>query len=134
MRARLFLTDRPGGGAAEHAAPAVAQSAFHVSCRRRAANDRLDGAVVSQLQELSLATEQGFITPGLAPLRAAPLLRKLSVQMLDGAPALTAADGRARAGAALPELRELQLQRIGHGFVAALAAAPWLGRLESLEL
>jgi hypothetical protein len=90
----------------------------------------------SQLQELSLTTEEGFGSPGLAPLRAAPLLRKLSITHFGcGGPlALTAADGRALAAAALPELRELQLYGAGPGLVAALAAAPWLVRLDSLDV
>jgi hypothetical protein len=89
----------------------------------------------SQLQELNLSTDQGFGSRGLAPLRSAPLLRKLSIQIYSGGPpALTASDGRALAAAALPVLRELQLLGVGPGLVAALAAAPWLGRLESLDV
>jgi hypothetical protein len=88
----------------------------------------------SQLQELSVTTDQGFGDPGLAPLRAAPLLRKLAVKKLYGGRTLTAADGRALAAAALPELRELQLYKIEPGFVEALAAAPWLAQLESLQV
>jgi hypothetical protein len=87
----------------------------------------------SQLQELSL-TGPGFGGPGLAPLRAAPLLRKLYFGTSYRAPALTAADGRALAVAALPELRELQLYNLGPGLVAALAAAPWLCQLTRLDL
>jgi hypothetical protein len=88
----------------------------------------------SQLQELSLTTDEGFGGAGLAPLRAAPLLRKLHIEIttLGGTPALTAADGRALAAAALPQLRELQLYKIEPGFVAALATAPWLAGLELL--
>jgi hypothetical protein len=89
---------------------------------------------LSQLQELSLSADQGFGSPGLAPLRAAPLLRKLSIQQFFGAPALTAANGRALAAATLPELRELRLASVEPGLVAALAAAPWLGHLESLTM
>jgi hypothetical protein len=85
----------------------------------------------SQLQELSLTTGRGFGSPGLAPLRAAGLLRKLSITMHGD---LTAADGRALAAAALPELRELQLLTAEPGLVAALAAAPWLSRLEMLDV
>jgi hypothetical protein len=81
-------------------------------------------------------TQHGFGSPVLAPLRAAPLLRKLSIviKKLGGAPAVTAADGHALAAAALPELHELRLDSIGPGLVAALAAAPWLRQIESLEL
>jgi hypothetical protein len=86
----------------------------------------------SQLRELSLATDQGFGSPGLAPLRAAPLLRQLHIDKLHRT--LTDTDGRALAAAALPELRELRLHGVGPGVVAALAAAPWLGRLEWLEI
>jgi hypothetical protein len=89
---------------------------------------------LSQLQELSLSTAQGFGSPGLGPLRAAPLLQKLSILTFGNAPALAADDGRALAAAALLELRELHLYNVGPGFVAALAAAPWLGRLEWLML
>jgi hypothetical protein len=86
-----------------------------------------------QLQDLSLSTDQGFGGPGLAPLRAAPLLRKLCIRKF-GSPALTADDGRALAAAALPALRELQIHNIESGFVAALAAAAWLGQIESLAI
>jgi hypothetical protein len=90
----------------------------------------------SQLRELTLTTDQGFGSRGLAPLRAAPRLRKLAVEIetLSGEPAFNAAEGRALAAAALPELRELQLYNVGPGLVAALAAAPWLSQLERLEL
>jgi hypothetical protein len=88
----------------------------------------------SQLQELSLTTDQGFGGLGLAPLRAAPLLRKLNIQTANGAPALTADDGCTLAAAALPELRDLQLWNVGPGLVSALAAAPWMLRLEWLSL
>jgi hypothetical protein len=88
----------------------------------------------SQLQELSIEADQGFGRPGLAPLPAAPLLRKLVVDNSGRAPALSAGDGRALAAAALPELRELELYNIRPGLVAALAAAPWLGRLSSLKM
>jgi hypothetical protein len=90
----------------------------------------------SQLQELNLSTDQGFGSRGLAPLRSAPLLRKLSIQhyACGGPLALTASDGRALAAAALPVLRELRIHGAGPGFVAALAAAPWLGELESLDV
>jgi hypothetical protein len=84
----------------------------------------------SQLHELSLTTDQGFGSRGLAPLRAAPLLQKLSL----GRRALTAAAGRALAAAALPALRELKLHSVRPGLVEALAAAPWLGQLESLDI
>jgi hypothetical protein len=88
----------------------------------------------SQLQELSLKME-GFGSRGLAPLRSAPLLRKLSISNIcGGPPALTAADGRALAAAALPELRELQILSVGPSIVAALATAPWFGQLESLHV
>jgi hypothetical protein len=88
----------------------------------------------SQLQELILTGGRELGGPGLAPLRAAPLLRKLAVRKLCGGHALTAADGRALAAAALPSLRELQLHNIGPGVVEALAAAPWLGKLEWLDM
>jgi hypothetical protein len=84
----------------------------------------------SQLQELSMTEDQGV---SLAPLRAAPLLRKLCMHQSYGTPGLTAADGRALAAASLPELRELRLH-VEPGLVAALAAAPWLGRLEWLYM
>jgi hypothetical protein len=82
----------------------------------------------SQLQELSLRTG----SPELATLRAAPLLQKLHIDKLHRT--LTAADGRALAAAALPELRELRLHSVAPGLVAALAAAPWLCQLERLDL
>jgi hypothetical protein len=88
----------------------------------------------SQLQELTLTTDQGLGGAGLAPLRAAPLLQKLYIDTFAGAPALSADDGRALAVAALHELRELQLHNVGPGLVAALLAAPWLLRLESIEM
>jgi hypothetical protein len=88
----------------------------------------------SQLRELSLATDQGLGSPGLAPLRAAPLLQKLSIRKVVDTRALTAADGRALAAAALPELRELRLRGMEPGLVAALVAAPWLSQLEWLDL
>jgi hypothetical protein len=90
-----------------------------------------------QLQELTLTTDQGFGSPGLAPLRAAPLLRRLCIETCHDhrdVPALAAADGRALAAAALPELRELRLHTVGPGFVAGLAAAPWLSGLRVLDL
>jgi hypothetical protein len=83
----------------------------------------------SQLQELRLRD-----LDGLAQLRAAPLLRKLHIDVFLCAPALTAEDGRTLAAAALPELRELQLHTIGPGLVAALAAAPWSSQLEALRM
>jgi hypothetical protein len=89
---------------------------------------------LSQLQELTLVTDQGFGSAGLAPLRAAPLLRKLVIEVCDGAPVLTAVDGRALAAAPLPALRELRLHGVAGGLVAALAAAPWLGGLETLRV
>jgi hypothetical protein len=89
---------------------------------------------LSQLQELTLVTDQGFGSAGLAPLRAAPLLRKLAIELCEGAPVLTAADGRALAAAPLPALRELRLHGVAGGLVAALAAAPWLGGLETLRV
>jgi hypothetical protein len=85
----------------------------------------------SQLQELSLTTGQGF-GGRFGPLRAAPLLQKLTVAI--GGPTMTAADGRALAAAALPALRELRLRHIERGLVAALAGAPWLDKLELLDL
>jgi hypothetical protein len=85
----------------------------------------------SQLQELSLATDQGFGGPGLGPLRAAPLQRKLRIEMYHGA---AAADGRALATAALPALRELRLHIVENGFMDSLAAAPWLGQIEWLVM
>jgi hypothetical protein len=88
----------------------------------------------SQLRELSLTTDSAHGSPWLAPLRAAPLLRKLCIQIHSGCRGLTDADGRALAAAALPELRELRLGNVGPGVVAALAAAPWLAQLESLDV
>jgi hypothetical protein len=88
-----------------------------------------------QLRELSVTATQDLGSAELAPLRAAPLLRKLSICIYEsgGAP-LTADDGRALAAAPLPELRELHARIAGPGFAAALAAAPWLVRLESLDI
>jgi hypothetical protein len=88
----------------------------------------------SRLQELGVMAMAGFGRAGLAPLRAAPLLRKLSLDTFGGARAFSAADGRALAAAALPGLRELQLRDVGPGLVAALATAPWLAGLEALEM
>jgi hypothetical protein len=88
----------------------------------------------SQLQELSLTAKRGFGRPGLGPLRAAPLLRRLVIVNEGGPPALSAADGRALAAMPLPMLRELQLWEVRPGVVPALAAALWLTGLESLEM
>jgi hypothetical protein len=87
----------------------------------------------SQLQELSITAQLGPGSARLAPLRAAPLLRRLGIAVLGNA-ALAAADGRALAAAPLPQLRELRLFGVELGFVAALAAASWLSRLTSLNL
>jgi hypothetical protein len=85
-----------------------------------------------QLHELSVTIDRGFGSPGLAQLRAAPLLQKLYLRTFDSAAVLTDADGRALAAAALPALRELRLRNAAPGLVAALAAAPWMLRLEFL--
>ena len=88
----------------------------------------------SQLQELSLTADQGFGSAGLAPLREAPLLRMLSIQMVGNAPALAAGDSRALASMPLPSLKRLGLTQVDAGFLAACTAAAWLSRLERLSL
>ena len=88
----------------------------------------------SQLQELSLTADQGFGSAGLAPLREAPLLRMLSIQMVGNAPALAAGDGRALASMPLPSLKRLGLTQVDAGFLATCTAAAWLSRLERLSL
>jgi hypothetical protein len=88
----------------------------------------------SQLQELSVSTDQGFGDAGLAPLRAAPLLQRLSLQTFGGARNFADVDGRVLAAASLPELRELRMHDVAPGLVAALAAAPWLCGITLLQL
>jgi hypothetical protein len=97
----------------------------------------LAAAALPELRELEIYN----IIPGLvAALAAAPWLGQLGSLMLSsGGPAgfiggLDAEAGRALASAPLPSLKQLHICNAEPAFVAACAAAPWLERLERLNL